>query len=122
MAAATRPSEKDWQADVQSFLFFCSEHPHCKFAEFSNWHNANYLDGPYIGGSGMSFWCAEQELMLNKLSFCRNSALAHEQAKEIMCAQPQPVVATGQPGWELVREANHDLQIGGARPGCGQVG
>ena len=105
----TWPVAPAWDAAIDDFIFFCSEHPDAEYGEFSNWHNTHYLDGPYQGMCGHRFWCSEQELMLQKLNFCKNTKLAEEQAAKILTIQPMPVIPIGEEGWEDVWKVNHDL-------------
>ena len=103
-----RPALPDWNADINDFVFFCSEWPTAVMPEFSNWHNAHYtLNAPYIGIDGLRFWCSEQELMVMKLRFCSNAELAKRQEHIILASEPEDVVPFGCVGWQDVWAANH---------------
>ena len=118
MAATATSTEAQVQLDskvektvcIDDYLFFCSEHPTADAHYMSNWFNHHYLrEGPYMGVSSMRFWCSEQELMLEKLSFCANKELAAVQKEQIMTTTPTPVIPVGEEDWEAVWERNHAL-------------
>ena len=108
-----RPALPDWDANIDDFVFFCSEWPTAVAPELSNWHNANYTgNGPYTGIDGLKFWYSEQELMVMKLRFCSNTDLANAQEKKILDTKPQEIVPFDHEGWEDVWAVNHDKASG----------